>query len=238
MFDAFIADLHLQAEAPDELAQALSFLDWAKGRCGRLYILGDLFEFWLGDDNPLPGLESLQESLGDLSRAGCAITVMHGNRDFLIGEQFCADIGATLAREDERIVMLGDRKALVLHGDTLCTDDLEYQKARLSLRNPQWQQQFLALPPPTRLAQAQAMRQQSKDSSQQKTETIMDVNACTVAARAADHQVDLLIHGHTHRPHWHSEPGLDRVVVGDWHRHGAEVALYDGQKLALKHWPF
>lgn len=238
MFDAFIADLHLEAGAPEELAQAIDFLAWAKGRCKRLYILGDLFEYWLGDDSPLPGLALFEQALRELSTAGCSVCIMHGNRDFLLGEAFCHSVGATLIREDAVTITLGQRRALLLHGDTLCSDDSDYQQARNILRSPGWQQQFLSLTPPERRLQAQALRQQSKDNSRQKSEQIMDVNATTVDAAAEQYDVDLIIHGHTHRPCWHKEGNRDRVVVGDWHKNGAEVALYHNQTLVLQHWPF
>lgn len=238
MFDAFIADLHLKAEAPDQVAQAIGFLRWAKGRCKRLYILGDLFEYWLGDDSPLPGLTLFRQSLLELGTSGCDVFIMHGNRDFLIGKDFCHSVGATLIEEDSLIITLGQRRALLMHGDTLCTDDTEYQQARNILRSPHWQQKFLSLPPLERLKQAQALRQQSKDNSSHKTEQIMDVNANTVDAASKQYKVDLLIHGHTHRPCWHKEGDRDRIVVGDWHKNGADVALYNNQGLVLQHWPF
>jgi len=235
---ALIADLHLQAGNPATLMQAIKFLDWATGRCERLYILGDLFEYWLGDDCPLPGLHSFEQSLTSLSKAGCNVTIMHGNRDFLLGDSFCKSVGAQLERADTLKVKFEQRTAVLLHGDTLCTDDVAYQQARLQLRNADWQNSFLALPFEARKQQAQALRQQSKNDSAAKTEDIMDVNLSAAQHLAKQENSNLLIHGHTHRPDWHKEQKIDRVVLGDWHKDGAYVALYDKGELSLTHWPF
>lgn len=235
---AFIADLHLQRDQPDTLEQAVAFVDWAKGQCKHLYILGDLFEYWLGDDHPLPGLERFDEHLRALSDAGCAITIMHGNRDFLLGDQYAQRIGATLVRDDCIKIMLGEHKAAVLHGDTLCTDDTNYQQARLLLRSDAWQKKFTALPLETRKAQALALRQQSKNDSAAKSEEIMDINEAAAANFCTDEKIDLLIHGHTHRPQQHFKQQYQRVVLGDWSPEGAYVLLYDNNEISFKHWPF
>lgn len=235
---AFIADLHLQQGQPETLKQAVAFVDWAKGRCKHLYILGDLFEYWLGDDHPLPGLESFDAHLKALSNTGCAITIMHGNRDFLLGEDYAQRVGATLVRNDHIEIMLGDRKAIALHGDTLCTDDTSYQQARLLLRSDAWQKQFTALPLATRKAQALALRQQSKNDSATKSEEIMDINDAVAATLCITEQTDLLIHGHTHRPDRHIGQQYERVVLGDWNSDGAYVLLYDNSEFSFKHWPF
>lgn len=235
---AFIADLHLQQDQPETLKQAVAFVDWAKGRCKHLYILGDLFEYWLGDDHPLPGLERFDEHLQALSDAGCVITILHGNRDFLLGEDYAQRIGATLVRDDSIKITLGERKAVALHGDTLCTDDTAYQQARLLLRSDAWQKQFTALPLETRKAQALALRQQSKNDSATKSEEIMDINEVAAENLCADEQIDLLIHGHTHRPQQHIKQQYERVVLGDWSPDGAYVLLYDNNEISFKHWPF
>lgn len=235
---AFIADLHLQRENPTTLRHATEFLRWAKGRCSQLYILGDLFEYWLGDDYPLPGLEEFQQELKNLGRSPCTVTLMHGNRDFLLGEAFIQEVGATLERADTLRISLGQKNVLLMHGDTLCTDDTDYISARLLLRSNTWQQQFCALPLEQRLKRAQDLRQQSKSSSASKQAHIMDVNIETVNAVVRQFNTDILIHGHTHRPHWHKSSNLDRVVLGDWKTDGAYIAVYDNQKLSLKHWPF
>lgn len=233
---AFIADLHLQDSTPDTIAQAVGFTDWAKGRCERLYILGDLFEYWLGDDHPLPGLEGFNTGLKNLSESGCSITVMHGNRDFLLGEGYCHHIGARLERADTLAVQLGEHSALLLHGDTLCTDDTDYQQARLLLRNPRWQKEFSSLSFEVRKEHAQALRRQSKDSSTHKTEDIMDVNSAAAETLATAQNADLLIHGHTHRPFVHEMQNHRRVVLGDWHPTGGYIALYDKGEVSLQHW--
>ncbi len=235
---AFIADLHLQHEHSETTLQAISFLDWACENCSQLYILGDLFEYWLGDDCPLPGLDDFHSALSRLTGSGCTVTLMHGNRDFLLGDAYCKSVGAELIREDTVKVQLGQRPALLLHGDTLCTDDTSYQKARTLLRTTQWQQNFTSLPFDERIKQAQSLRKQSQDDTGEKSAEIMDVNAEASKALATRAKVSLLIHGHTHRPFWHKTENHDRVVVGDWHANGADVALYNNGKLSLKHWPF
>ena len=235
---AFIADLHLQQDQPETLKQAVAFVDWAKGRCQHLYILGDLFEYWLGDDHPLPGLERFDAHLKALGDTGCAITIMHGNRDFLLGEEYAQRVGATLVRDDSIKIMLGEREAVVLHGDTLCTDDTAYQQARLLLRSNAWQKQFTALPLETRKTQALDLRQQSRNDSAAKSEEIMDINEDAAANLCTSEQIDLLIHGHTHRPHQHIKQQYERVVLGDWSSGGAHVLLYDNNQISFKHWPF
>lgn len=235
---AFIADLHLQQEQAETTQQAIEFLNWANGRCEQLFIIGDLFEYWLGDDAPLPGLERFDQSLKALSNSGCTVTIMHGNRDFLLGAHYADSVGAKLESRDVLEVMLGERKATVLHGDTLCTDDTAYQQARLILRSKPWQAKFLSSPLSDRKAQAVALRQQSKDDSAGKSEQIMDVNEAVAAELCKSTNTDLLIHGHTHRPEHHRKPDYERVVLGDWHSDGAYVALYDNDELSLKHWPF
>ncbi|MGB0867401.1 MAG: UDP-2,3-diacylglucosamine diphosphatase, partial [Granulosicoccaceae bacterium] len=146
--------------------------------------------------------------------------------------------GANLVRADHLAIELGGRQALLLHGDTLCTKDTEYQQARNVLRSEAWQSQFTALPHSERHLQAQALRRRSQDDSASKAEQIMDVTESAAATLCEANDVDLIIHGHTHRPHWHKQPNYERVVLGDWHPQGAYVALYDNAKLTLKHWPF
>ncbi|WP_028490171.1 UDP-2,3-diacylglucosamine diphosphatase [Thiothrix lacustris] len=220
----FIADLHLDASRPRVTQLLITFLQQVKGQADALYILGDLFEYWVGDDaldsvhaaHFLPVITRLRE----VSDSGVALYFMHGNRDFLVGERFAESTGCTLLPEQCLIDLYGT-PTLLLHGDTLCTDDVDYQQVRKLFRNPQWQQQFLALSLDERIRQAEAMRMQSRISMQGKAETILDVNQQAVNTALRCMGVSCMIHGHTHRPAVH-EFVLDgalmqRVVLGDWH---------------------
>jgi len=233
----FIADLHLQQGEPETLEQAVAFLDWANGRCTQLYILGDLFEYWLGDDCPLPGLEAFDSALLALSKSGCDVVLMHGNRDFLLGEAYAERTQSRLVRADTLALTLGSKQAVLLHGDTLCTDDTSYQQARLVLRTSEWQSQFTALSFEERKQQALALRRQSQNDSADKSETIMDVSAQAVQQLIDISNADLMIHGHTHRPNWHTDASVDRIVLGDWSPQGGKVAIFENDKLSLSQWP-
>ncbi|MFT4729241.1 MAG: UDP-2,3-diacylglucosamine hydrolase [Granulosicoccus sp.] len=184
-----------------------------------MYILGDLFEYWLGDDAGIPAHAPFIEALAQLSQYGCGLTVMLGNRDFLLGEDFAKATGATLITEDELLVQLGDSQAVLMHGDTLCTDDIDYQKFRSLVRQPTWQDNFLGQTIDARVEQAQALRKASIDANAHKQSQIMDVNADAVSRCIQEAQCLVLIHGHTHRPAIHNLPALEatRYVVGDWH---------------------
>jgi UDP-2,3-diacylglucosamine hydrolase len=234
-----VSDLHLSEHTP-ELVQA--FLDFLKKRqqdaCA-LYLLGDIFDYWIGDDYHLPRYQHIIQQLRALHQAGIALYFMAGNRDFLVGDAFLQATGCTQLN-DPHLITLGDQPALLLHGDTLCTDDVPYQQLRLQLRDPQWQQTFLAKPIEERLHIAQSLRQQSQKATAQKNEIIMDVNQQTVERVMAEHHVQLIIHGHTHRPNRHNwqQNGktYERIVLGDW---GDTLwALQaDANGLTLNHWP-
>jgi len=223
----FISDLHLDGTRPDITQQFLHFLvdeaRWAQ----RLYILGDLFEAWIGDDDPDPDKRRVVAGLRALADRGVACFVMHGNRDFLIGKRFCEQTGARLL-DDGTVIDVYGRRVLLMHGDTLCTDDQSYQRLRRIVRNPfvQWTLRNLSLK--QRLKLAARMRAGSKahiEAMDQSSPTIMDVNPDAVAAALRDYRVDCLIHGHTHRPAVHTF-GLDgrtatRIVLGDWYEQGS-----------------
>lgn len=230
----FIADLHLDQENRRTSELAMQFLQQAHGK-QHLYILGDLFEYWLGDDVDLPLYSPLLGEFRKLSDSGCAITVMLGNRDFLLGDAFAEAAGASLIRDDEIIVTLGDTPVLLMHGDTLCTDDLDYQRFRRNLREPRWQQQFLAKSVDERRDHAEALRAASYDASVSKSADIMDVNADAVTQRMQANGCHTLIHGHTHRPAVHRNASTNdtRLVVGDWHSDHAQYAQWDGQEFSL-----
>lgn len=219
----FVSDIHLKPERPD-LTRAFSyFLEHTATDATQLYLLGDIFEAWIGDDCPTPGLDDLLQQLKTLSGKGCEIFFQHGNRDFLVGEQFCQSIGAKLLPE-ELVLPLPMGNTVVLHGDQLCTDDTEYMQFRALVRNPQWQQDFLSKSLEERLAIARQLRDTSKQRTTEKSDYITDVNPNAVKQSLTDNQVSLMIHGHTHRPAVHDvELGSEsatRIVLGDWDKLG------------------
>ena len=230
----FIADLHLDPEEPDTQELALRFLQFAQGH-DHLYILGDLFEYWLGDDAGVPLYASFIAALQSLEQSGCSVTVLLGNRDFLLGDGFAQATGSQLVRNDEHLIQLGDRPVLLMHGDTLCTDDVDYQHFRHKIRQADWRAQFLAKTVEARIEQAQALRAASADASAAKQSSVMDVNENTVLTRLQANDCQTLIHGHTHRPARHALPAANgtRWVVGDWHADHAQYVQWDGQSLSL-----
>lgn len=219
----FIADLHLQPERPEITRAFLYFLDEIIQPGDTLYLLGDIFEYWIGDDAPLEGLEPAFARLKQLSNGGSEIFFQHGNRDFLVGEAFAKQIGATLLPE-ALVVELNAGPALLMHGDQLCTDDIPYQQFRAQVHDSRWQQQFLSQTVAQRRAIAEQMRAQSKAQGTMKAESIMDVNPEEVRQQMRQHGVELLIHGHTHRPAIHSDQIASgtgkRIVLGDWSSRG------------------
>jgi len=211
----FISDCHLDASRPEITRQLVAFLEQRATRAEQLYILGDLFEVWLGDDDPVESRQPVVGALADLARQ-IPVHFMAGNRDFLLGEDFAARVGIRLLAEP-RILQLGEHRSLLIHGDTLCTDDYDYQRFRALVRSPQWQAEFLARPLAERREVAARLRSESNEAMAQKSAEIMDVNAAAVDACFRDHAVDTIIHGHTHRPavHRYAE-GRQRLVLGDW----------------------
>ncbi len=224
MATLFISDLHLSAERPDITTLFIQFLNNEARQAEALYILGDLFEAWLGDDMVLPEYADAIAAMKALSDSGVPVFIMHGNRDFLLGEKFTAMTGATLLDDPTRIDLYG-KPSLLLHGDTLCTDDVEYQKFRAMVRNPAWQQQMMALSPQERLALAKEYREMSQAETGNKAEDIMDVNQQTLEQVMQAEGIYHMIHGHTHRPAIH-EFNIDsqtakRIVLGDWYEQGS-----------------
>ncbi|MCK5903023.1 MAG: UDP-2,3-diacylglucosamine diphosphatase [Cocleimonas sp.] len=221
----FISDLHLDPQRPETTQQCLTFLEQIKEDAEALYILGDLFDYWIGDDllnTPLgEPILSIIDAFKLLSNNGCTLYFAHGNRDFLIGEAFMQRIGGQLLDEHHVIDLYGT-PTLIMHGDTLCTDDTDYQQLRTLLRNTEWQQAFLAKPLPQRIQEAQQLRAISKEKTEQKQENIMDVNQQQVEAVMQTFGVSQLIHGHTHRPATHTfelaGQTVTRIVLGDWYK--------------------
>jgi UDP-2,3-diacylglucosamine hydrolase len=226
MATLFISDLHLDPARPDITRQALEFLAAETHGIDALYILGDLFEAWVGDDDPEPEKRRVIAALRSLTGAGLPCFFMHGNRDFLVGEGFAAASGCTLLADPTVIELYGTR-LLLMHGDTLCTDDHEYQAFRQMVRNPAWQQLMLAKPLPERLMLAKHLRETSAASMAGKSMEIMDVNKDAVADAMRSAGVYTLLHGHTHRPavHRFDVDGHDavRIVLGDWYTQGSAV---------------
>ena len=211
----FISDCHLDPGRPEVVRELIDFLDDRAGGAARLYILGDLFEVWLGDDDPARGLQAVIESLQRRAQTS-ALYFLGGNRDFLLGQTFAARVGLELLSEPEYLE-LGEHRVVLVHGDTLCTDDHDYQAFRQMVRNPQWQHAFLHKPLAERQAIAARLRGDSADAMAAKSMNIMDVNAAAVQACFLEHRVDTIIHGHTHRPAVHRyADGLTRYVLGDW----------------------
>ena len=229
----FISDLHLEPDR-SEISQAFfDFLDKKACNAQALYILGDFFNVWLGDDYHTELSEQVARKLHDLSAQGVVIKLMHGNRDFLIGDDFARACGADLIEEPYLLRAFG-KKVLLMHGDVLCTKDTDYMAFRQMVRNPDWQKEFLGRPISERIAFAEEARKQSQTMSSNKADDIMDVTAEAVTDVMQVNAVDILIHGHTHRPKVHElANGRDtRMVLGDWDK----VAWYiswDQQQLAL-----
>jgi UDP-2,3-diacylglucosamine hydrolase len=224
MSTLFISDLHLSPERPDIIRLFGGFLEHTASQAKALYILGDLFEVWIGDDFVPPGLDAVISELAKLTENGTPTYVMRGNRDFLLGNQFEAQTGCRLL-DDHEVIELYGQPTLLMHGDLLCTDDVDYLKFRAMVRNPQWQEQFLAKSVQERIGMAKAARQESQTKTQQLANEIMDVNADTVANTMQQWNVQRLIHGHTHRPATHqlSVAGrpATRIVLGDWYEQGS-----------------
>lgn len=220
----FASDLHLDPARPEVTQQFTRFLAGPAREADSLYLLGDLFEAWLGDDVPDPLGDAVAEALGALSAHGVAVFVMQGNRDFLLGESFCRRAGAQLL-PDPVVVTIGTERVLVTHGDALCTGDGSYQRLRSLVRDPLVQQAFLALPLERRRALAAQARAGSRAHLAQADEYITDVDPGAVEQVTRDAGVGTLLHGHTHRPgiHHYAVDGrrCTRIVLGDWHRHGS-----------------
>jgi UDP-2,3-diacylglucosamine hydrolase len=231
----FISDLHLKPERPDLSRAFSSFLSHTAKGAEALYLLGDIFDAWIGDDAPVPGIEPLVSQLKQLSDSGCKIYFQHGNRDFLVGKAFTDSIGAELLPE-QIVHSLPIGNALILHGDQLCTDDQEYMQFRAMVRNPAWQQQILSKPVEERIALAKQLRATSKERTAEKDDYITDVNADEVNKRLNDAHVQLMIHGHTHRPAIHKlrieGNEATRIVLGDWESLGWYLKVdHDGYQL-------
>ncbi len=231
MTTLFISDLHLEADRPDIADQFLRFLETEALHADALYILGDLFESWVGDDDPNEHYAWIKQALRKLTRKGVPVYFMHGNRDFMIGEDFASETGITLL-EDPTIIEIHDDSVLLSHGDAWCTDDIEYQAFRKMTRDPAWQAMMLQKPLDERLAYAAQARQASMARGGTLAEEITDVNADAVANAFRESGVPIILHGHTHRPAVHElsvdDTAVRRIVLGDWYEQGSVVRWTDG----------
>lgn len=232
----FISDLHLDASSP-AIDLFLEFLRSEATRAAALYILGDLFESWIGDDDDEPARLGIRSALAALTAGGVPCFLLHGNRDFLLGGAFMSASGCTLL-PDPFVLRIGARSFVLSHGDALCTEDRSYQRFRRVVRMPLLQRCWLALPLRMRRRLAAAARQRSGEHVRRMPESIMDVTPAAVAAmlREADGQV--LIHGHTHRPGIH-RLGVDghartRIVLGDWHETGSVLEIDASGEFSLR----
>jgi UDP-2,3-diacylglucosamine hydrolase len=220
----FIADLHLAQNRPDITACFLSFLQHEAPKAEVLYILGDLFEYWVGDDDDSPFILEISQAIKSLSTLGCKIYFIHGNRDFLLGKRFAKQSGMELLPEITLIDLYG-KPVVILHGDTLCTRDVGYQKFRKKSRSWWWQAIIKSLPLSIRRKIASNYRDQSASATAMKSQDIMDVTESEVIDCLNQHQSQLMIHGHTHRPDIHdivvNNQAAQRIVLGDWYEQGA-----------------
>ena len=229
----FVSDVHLQADAPRTVQAFLDFLAHA-GNVPQLYLLGDLFEYWAGDDDlDAPFNAGIVAALRALHDAGTTIFWIAGNRDFLISDRFARAAGVTLL-PDPSVIALAGRRVVITHGDMQCTDDIDYQAFRAHVRAPEWQQAFIAQPLAQRLALIAGMRTDSRLAQRVKTTAIMDVNAAAIESLFVQSGADLMIHGHTHRParHLHVIDDIphERHVLPDW---DCEADRWRGGGLAL-----
>jgi len=235
----FVSDVHLDASAPGATQQFFAFLSTQAAGAEALYILGDLFEVWVGDDDPDPEKARIVGALRALTDSGVATFIVHGNRDFLLGRQFCDQAGVRLL-QDPVVIELDGERVLITHGDALCTDDHAYQELRSSVRTAEWQRRFLALPFAVRDKFANQARAGSKAHNARTAPRIQDVNPAAVETAYRTARVRRMIHGHTHRPGIHDtlvdgEPA-QRIVLGAWYEEGSYL-VYDYGKYELKTLP-
>jgi UDP-2,3-diacylglucosamine hydrolase len=229
----FISDLHLADDRPAANEAFIAFLEGEARAADALYILGDFFEYWIGDDDLAEPFNAVIAGLlRALTRKGVALSLMHGNRDFLIGQSFCDATGARLL-DDPAVVELDGVRTLLMHGDTLCTDDHDYQAWRRTARDPAWQASFLAKSLDERRGTIVQLREKSKAVIQAKPAEIMDVNEDAVREALRRHRVCRLVHGHTHRAGHHSleldGARCERWVLPDWYGPGGYLEIAAGR---------
>jgi len=225
----FVSDVHLNVVRADIVGAFLAFLEQKARHADALFILGDLFDEWLGDDDDKPPHGEVCDALAALTATGLPVSVVHGNHDFLLGKKFAKRSGCSLLG-DHTIIDIYGTSTLIMHGDTLCTDDVDYQAFRKMTRNPIMQKMFLSLPLAKRAEKAAGIRQGSREDVALKSDEIMDVTTEAVDAVMRKYNVRHLIHGHTHRPAVHSftlnDQEATRIVLGDWYEQDS-VLIWD-----------
>ncbi|WP_237385491.1 UDP-2,3-diacylglucosamine diphosphatase [Xenorhabdus sp. Sc-CR9] len=240
MSTLFIADLHLSEQEPAITAGFLRFLREDAIQAESLYILGDFFDYWIGDDDPNPLHTKIAQALHELKLKGISCYFIHGNRDFLLGSRFARESGLILLPQ-EKVLKLYGKRVLILHGDTLCTDDIGYQQYRKRVHTPWIQRLFLLLPLFIRLKIAAKMRAGSQYANTRKSEAIMDVNQQAVIEYFKQYQTDWMIHGHTHRAAIHDikmgDKTVHRGVLGAWHDQGSMFKVTE-TSIELIYFPF
>lgn len=235
MTTLFVSDLHLEAARPDIGAQFVAFLRREAVAADALYILGDLFESWIGDDDPNTHYADIKAELRRVVDHQVPVYFMHGNRDFMIGERFARETGVGLL-PDPLVQEIHGHRVLLSHGDAYCTDDVEYQRLRLKTRDPDWQAMMLSRPLTERQAFAAEARAASRERGRSLDETITDVNPRAIENVMREHGVHDMLHGHTHRPavHQFELDGVParRIVLGDWYEQGSVLRWgEDGPRL-------
>jgi len=224
----FISDLHLSSERPELIDCFLDFVGGLESGRDHLYVLGDLFEVWIGDDALAPEHIRIMKALQAITSRQVRIDIMHGNRDFLLGNAFMAQTGCRLI-PDPTLIELAGVPTLLSHGDALCTDDQAYQAYRAHVRDPDVQKAFLSMSIDERIRTAREHRDQSQDQNQKKSQEIMDVNQSAVEGLMRTHEVTRLIHGHTHRPAFHrfhvDGQDAERIVLADWYDAGSVLVF-------------
>jgi UDP-2,3-diacylglucosamine hydrolase len=235
----FISDLHLSEDRPEANERFFEFLETEADGADALYVLGDLFEYWIGDDDVDEPFNAIVSGFfRRITQSGTQLRVMHGNRDFLLGERFCQVTGAELLADPTELD-IGGEKTLLMHGDTLCTDDLEYQNWRRTSRSSAWQKEFLGKSLDERRSAVHGLREKSKEVIQAKPPEIMDVNADAVVEALRRSGAKRLIHGHTHRAAHHKVKvdgrDCERWVLPDWYGRGGYLEIA-GNRPKLVRW--
>jgi len=231
MSSCFISDLHLHEKRKDIKNSFFNFLESEATRFENLYILGDLFEVWIGDDLQDNFSKEVIKKLKLFSKDNKNIFIMHGNRDFLLGEKFANLCGAKIL-PDPYILESGKKKIMLSHGDIFCIDDIEYQKFKSTVRTPEWKKDFLSKSIFERNEIARQLRKESSKKNSEKEDFLMDVNKLEIEKIALENKIDILIHGHVHRPKVHDEIFGERFVLGDWDEKYWFISL-DGEKIEL-----
>ena len=220
----FISDIHLSENTPHLTNAFKVFLDESKESCTHLFILGDLFEVWIGDDDDNSFHQEIKTALSEFTSNGPETFFMHGNRDFLIGETFANEVGISIL-SDPYTLNINGLNVILSHGDFLCTDDVDYMDFRNIVRSEAWQKDFLSKNLDERNEIANSLRSTSKDAASKKSLEITDANPETINDFMQKNQPDIFIHGHTHRPKIHEDNLFKRVVLGDWDKSGWYLSI-------------